>query len=901
MLAHRIAVLAVRMGIPLPTVIGNARLGLAGSIRVSDPVPLLVTSQAHMLLADVDRALDGNKLITRLNTSIVWVGCEASEQDVARVSEGGVLNKEFMLVFAAPRLTLRCAVDKGGLRIASVLRTGRRPPGSKMFAGRFVLGPELKFDARDLCELVASQRRIAPHVNRAALDREEVEEREFISGARRYLEALRDHAEASRPVARYQLEGHDPICLRIDGDDEWPVAFRRPGARVEIPAITGKTKSYFIADLSDDNSLLTLDGTAKPGELAPSDELRLHPNDQSLRRMREALDTIAMGLHPAHTRLLEALTRPEALDELSLPPYAATNPETERQERAVMMAVETPDIALIHGPPGTGKTTVISRVVEELVRSGHKVLLVAPTHVALDNVLERVGDRENVTAVRLGADDNVDMSVRRFLVRERRHDLSQQLQSQLAKALARNAEGPVADVQREWAKRIANDDEIGALLLLQANLVCATPIGIAMAREFRDVDVAFDVMIMDEASKATITDFLVPAARAKKWILVGDAKQLPPYVDVGDLEAVVSRRVARTDLETTLDGWTRSLALLLRRHFDERMHPSDERRAQTWRSFVAALAFDASEESREQLIALGPIASMWRGARVTGVPESIVRLGAELLEVQSLALPSVFEHLSRLPESRSVRLNYQHRMAPVLAEFSSELVYGGDYPSAADTRGLGLEIPSLESASIWLDTAYERPERRFEYPRDEEWSGGNYFNDLELDVALKVISECATWATHSWHGDPRPHGRGANATFEIGVICFYRRQAHRIQDEVADRLGPAADPWRRKWKKPAANGAAIDIHVSIVDRFQGREKDLVILCTTRSNPRRKRGHVDNLNRLNVAVTRARHKRIIIGDSSTLADSKLPANDLLRRLHETSERKVKWHRVLGGAK
>ncbi|MCH3703321.1 AAA domain-containing protein, partial [Campylobacter lari] len=77
---------------------------------------------------------------------------------------------------------------------------------------------------------------------------------------------------------------------------------------------------------------------------------------------------------------------------------------------------------------------------------------------------------------------------------------------------------------------------------------------------------------------------------------------------------------------------------------------------------------------------------------------------------------------------------------------------------------------------------------------------------------------------------------------------------------------------------------------------------LVILCTTRSNPKGLRGHVDNLNRLNVAVTRARHKRIIIGDSTTLAGQgegrRRAETDLLLRLYQDSEQKPKWGHALG---
>jgi superfamily I DNA and/or RNA helicase len=316
--------------------------------------------------------------------------------------------------------------------------------------------------------------------------------------------------------------------------------------------------------------------------------------------------------------------------------------------------------------------------------------------------------------------------------------------------------------------------------------------------------------------------------------------------------------------------------------------------------------FDVDDAVFEQLVALGADPEGWREAHHAAslpVPPGVLRLGAELLEIQRLALPGVFEHLTRLPRSRSVRLNFQHRMAPALAAFSCELVYDHEYPSAADTASLGLPLPSLEAPAIWVDTAFAPAARRYEHPRDRDWSGGDYTNALEVEVALELVEACAAWAVQSWRGDPRTRGDGPGAPFEIGVVSFYLIQALRLREAIFARTGEGSDAWRRRWCSPAANGAAIDVHVSIVDRFQGREKDVVILCTTRSNPKGRRGHVDNLNRLNVAVTRARHKRIVIGDSTTLAGeppgrSRRP-DDLLRRLYETSEVKKKWGRALGG--
>jgi hypothetical protein len=675
-----------------------------------------------------------------------------------------------------------------------------------------------------------------------------------------------------------------------------------------------------VIDVSDDGDVLTLDGNAENLNLLERGELSMRAEDDALRRVREALVTLPSGSHKAHGRLLAALTRPHSLLDLPVAPPREGNPQNARQREAVALAVRTPDIALIHGPPGTGKTTVICDIVQELVRAGKRILLVAPTHVALDNVLERVGDRPGVNAIRLGSADNVDQTAQPYLLENCRKNLTQRLASELMDAAeGASPKNRVAQVQKNWAQCIRKDTEAGGLLLLNANLVCATPIGIAMQKEFRDVEVVFDVMILDEASKATITDFLVPAARAEKWILVGDHRQLPPYTDVDELEAVVSERVKHTQVPGAPPEWARELSMHLRQHFDNRLHPNPQRLANAWRDLVQTIVtpFRLDSVTLEKLGTLGPDPDAWRAMQQTlassggdGNPETgkpradaskAARLGAELLEIQRLAFPSVFEHLTQLPKSRAVQLNYQHRMAPALAEFSCKLVYSGDYPSAPSTETLGLDIPGLQSPSIWIDTALAPPARRFERARNADGTGGDYVNALEVDVAVELVEVCAEWAVQSWRGDLRERGRGADALFEIGVVSFYLKQAQRLRDAIFRKVGPGKDSWRRPWPTNAANGAPIEVHVSIVDRFQGREKDLIILCTTRSNRSGVRGHVDNLNRLNVAVTRARHKRIIIGDSTTLAGEKPGrerlSTDLLRCLYQMCEQKKTWGRAL----
>lgn len=921
MLTTRIALLAERLGIPLPRIAGQARLGLMGSIRVTQPIPLTFTQRVVEQLRKRDLPLTPDAVVDAMNATHVWTWLQIRDGEkkwklperecLVQCSKGNVPAQDFSITLATASWSLGCvpASDGHSLAVIGVLNPGKRHY-ARLLTADFHNGTVPDFDLRGMVTLIASQVQVHSLIKTHKIEKEANDDIGFVTNVRRYLEALRDHANNSTPRTQYELTERSPVQLRIRDADAWPRAFTRPDTILRLPVQqSGKFRDIRFLDVSDDGDVITVDWSDDRNELLDTGEVQVRPGDDGFRRMREALDAAAMGVDEAHGRLLSALTRPESLGEIARTEIYGGQ-QVVRQLEAKQLAINTHDIALIHGPPGTGKTTVICGIIEELVKKKQRVLLVAPTHVALDNVLEKVGNRAGVTAIRLGSAKNVEEQAHRFLLQNRSNDLVHRLAKNLIAAADSTPEDDkVAAVQREWAERIENDESIGTMLLLNANLVCATPIGIAMTPAFREVTVAFDVMIIDEASKATITDFLVPATRAKKWILVGDHRQLPPYVDLGELEAVISERVKRVDINVP-EGWVRELSSRLRQHFDKRMHPDPEQRVVAWRSFITELGrpFKLDSALLDELAAHGDDSAKWREAHLhskgisADTPRTtLLRLGAEFLELQTLALTSVFEYLTRLPSSRAVRLNYQHRMSPKLAEFSSELVYNGDYPSAPDTEKLGLDIPSLEAPAIWIDTAYAPASSRYEMPRDQNWSGGSYTNRLEAAITKELVETCAKWAVEHWQGDPREHGRGTDAPFEVGIVSFYLQQARELCDAIFPMCASGNDRWRRQWKGLAANGAPIDIHISIVDRFQGREKDLVILCTTRSNPVGRRGHVDNLNRLNVAVTRARHKRIIIGDSTTLAGKgsgrRRSPGDLLVRLYETSELKKKWGQAL----
>jgi len=226
----------------------------------------------------------------------------------------------------------------------------------------------------------------------------------------------------------------------------------------------------------------------------------------------------------------------------------------EEQRRFVLQALGSPDFAVLEGPPGSGKTTVICELVMQLVERGKRVLLCASTHVAVDNVLERLKSdthrfRDHLLAVRIGDRRNVSVNARPYRLEEFKQTTRLQITTHLQQQQSRTA------AQEEMLRALrGNDTMIERLVLECANLVCGTTIGIlqhpdikAQRDERRGVDAAFDVLIVDEASKTTFQEFLVPGLLAKRWVLVGDPLQLSPYVEDDDVAASVQAAMPNPD------------------------------------------------------------------------------------------------------------------------------------------------------------------------------------------------------------------------------------------------------------------------------------------------------------------------------------------------------------------
>ncbi|MCR4315434.1 MAG: AAA domain-containing protein [Planctomycetes bacterium] len=283
-------------------------------------------------------------------------------------------------------------------------------------------------------------------------------------------------------------------------------------------------------------------------------ELALKPNTYALDKQIEAIDRLRSEPSVAHIPLLRLLQHRMHADSLwpIVPKIVepnwevltdATRDGTLEQRDFVRKALATPDFAFLEGPPGSGKTTAICELILQVVKLGFRVLLSASTHVAVDNVLERVADgRHNeIVAVRIDRRDADEtplcvqgLRLEKFVKSERvrlREFHRSNVQPTPAEEIFLNALESATD----------SEDMIERLILDSANLVAGTTIGILQhpdlksARRSKHPEPPFDMLIVDEASKTTFQEFLVPALWAKRWVLVGDPRQLSPYADEDSL------------------------------------------------------------------------------------------------------------------------------------------------------------------------------------------------------------------------------------------------------------------------------------------------------------------------------------------------------------------------------
>ena len=424
----------------------------------------------------------------------------------------------------------------------------------------------------------------------------------------------------------------------------------------------------------------------------------------------------------------------------------------ESQQEAVSHALSAEHLAIIHGPPGTGKTTTVVELIRQSVRRGERVLACAASNLAVDNLFERLlaaGEK----VIRIGHPARVLPQLREQtldLLVESHPDLKLArewtkeawvLRRQASKFTRSAPEPGTRRDARQEAKRLLQDareleERLVAYLLDSAQIVCATLTGL---NEDLLGDRQFDLAVIDEAAQATEPCCWIPVLRSRRLVLAGDHCQLPP--------TIISSEARRQGFHISL------MEKLVQQHGD-----------------------------------------------------SIAR-----------------------------RLNTQYRMHEQIMQFSSDEFYGGTLIAAESVRNhLLSDLPKVSPLSLtqtsvrFFDTAGSHCEEQ------AEADGSSHENQGEAEFVAWQVNELIS---------------AGILPAEIAVITPYSSQARLLRGLISN---------------PA-------IEIDTVDGFQGREKEAVVISLVRSNPSGEIGFLKDTRRMNVALTRARRKLIVFGDSATLGN------------------------------
>ena len=472
----------------------------------------------------------------------------------------------------------------------------------------------------------------------------------------------------------------------------------------------------------------------------------------------------------------------------------------EKQLGAVTKSVLAKDLALIQGPPGTGKTTVIAEIIWQEIRKNPdcRILLTSQTNLAVDNALERLQGRPGIRPVRIGKPDKLEPEGKRYSLPiidtwsitdiDKTNSVSEySITDNAANYWMDRIKDSIsndpkyANAVKAWKEELLEKDkhtrtEFCRLYKGNVNLVAAT-CSICGSRDFVESyagmfggndDMYFDVVIMDEASKATPLEMAVPLVLGKKIIVIGDHKQLPPMMDENTIDSALEK-IDKKDLAEKL------------RNTDSQFKRLFESAAKVRKSIVATL--DTQYRMHEQI--MNTIKQFYdEELAATG------GLKCGILETQDI--PDL-----NIKGSRWHGITIDPIIRP-------------------ETHALWIDVKTKEVA---LNPGFKNP------------------GELEaIDLVLKALNQSDGFKKFQ-KAQKRPEDK------EIGIITFYSAQSREIRNKYKGR----------------------NYRMDVVDRFQGMERNIVIVSTVRSNTRNNIGFAKEIERINVAFSRARRLLIVVGN------------------------------------
>ncbi|MCU0866590.1 MAG: DEAD/DEAH box helicase family protein [Planctomycetes bacterium] len=280
--------------------------------------------------------------------------------------------------------------------------------------------------------------------------------------------------------------------------------------------------------------------------------LAIVPNLVQLLRQLAALDVLEMQGHEEldPLRVLVGATPSDRLAEVEAVPRAdahSTSSERldEHQRDCAAKALASPHFTVIEGPPGSGKTTVISYIVRRALSQGWRMLIASSTHVAVDNIIEKLASAQedddlapSSTPVRFASRmKSVAPAASGYWVGSKQEHRAPTIARRLEAILSAKMPG-AGQLFQGIDPRASGLSPITAAIAAEKPVICGTPIGILSCEEVSQAPPgSFDLLVVDEVSKMTVPEFLAVAVKARRWCLVGDPSQMPPFCDPVEVAA----------------------------------------------------------------------------------------------------------------------------------------------------------------------------------------------------------------------------------------------------------------------------------------------------------------------------------------------------------------------------
>ena len=561
-----------------------------------------------------------------------------------------------------------------------------------------------------------------------------------------------------------------------DQDIEHNFEFGRPVMFFKVKNEEGKVKNstlkYFsftgtVNYVDGDRMVITVPDSAPLLDLQQATEeigIQLSFDETSYKLMFEALDRTMKAKNNRLAYLRDLFYSHQKAAKFTFEPmrFPWLNPT---QEKAVNEVLWAKDVAIVHGPPGTGKTTTLVEAINETLMRESQVLVCAQSNMAVDWISEKLVDR-GVNVLRIGNPTRVNDKMLGFTYERRfeAHPDYPQLWAirkairELRKNRKKGSESYHQKLERLKSRATELEIRINSELLGEARVIACTLVGSA----HRLLEgMKFGTLFIDEAAQALEAACWIPMRRASRVILAGDHCQLPPTV--------------------------KSIAAL---------------RAGLGKTLMERIA-----ENKPEVVTL---------------------------------------------------LKIQYRMNEEIMRFSSDWFYHGEVESAPQIKYRS--ILEEDSPITWIDTSNEENqvtiegddvvsgEKRDDMNFHEQFVGESFgrINKAEADLTLLTLAEYLTQVGKR---------RVLEESIDVGIISPYRAQVQYLKRLL--KKYEFFKPYRRL------------ISVNTVDGFQGQERDVILISLVRSNDEGQIGFLKDLRRMNVAMTRARMKLIILGDKSTM--------------------------------